>query len=189
MKNIWLVHQAKSFYNAYIALEQIGDPVDSPMLLLVPRLVNGAFAVEVTLKAILTEQGIDYAKEHNIKVLFDLLPKDIQNDFWDFLTSKKPEYADTQKREKELVIMSDAFVKWRYCFESNNPPAFDSNFLSAFANAAIYMMFHLGYNVSFQPVDLPESEEDIEKKYENNRNTNYQSSINYINRKQNGGTA
>ena len=189
MKNIWLVYQAKAFYNAFIALEQISDPVDDPMLLLIPRIVNGAFAIEITLKAILTEQGINYGREHNIKVLFDLLPQGIRNDMWSYLASKKPEYTDIQKCEKELVIMSDAFVKWRYCFEGNNPPAFDTNFLSAFANAAIYMMFDLGYNAYLQPATLSESVENIEKKYENNRNTNYQNSTNYINRKQNGGTA
>ena len=189
MKNIWLVYQAKAFYNAFIALEQISDPVDNPMLLLIPRIVNGAFAAEITLKAILTEQGINYDKEHNLKVLFDKLPRNIQNDFWEFLCSKKPEYSDVEKRDKELVIMSDAFIKWRYSFEGNNPPAFDTNFLSAFANAAIYMMFDLGYNAYLQPATLSESVENIEKKYENNRNTNYQNSTNYINRKQNGGTA
>lgn len=189
MKNIWLVHQAKAFYNAYIALEQIGDPADAPMLLFVPRIVNGAFAVEITLKAILTEQGIGYGKEHNIKVLFDLLPQNIRNDMWSFLVKKKPEYADIQKREKELVILSDAFVKWRYCFEGKNPPAFDTSFLSAFANAAIYMMFHLGYNAFIQPSNSSKSEEKIEKKFEDNRNANYQDSTDYINKKQNGGTA
>ena len=108
---------------------------------------------------------------------------------WLFLATKKPEYADVQKCEKELVIMSDAFVKWRYCFEGNNPPAFDISFLSAFANAAIYMMFHLGYNVSVQSSNLSESAEEIEKKFTDNRNTNYQNCANYLNRKKNGGTA
>ena len=188
MKNIWLVHQAKAFYNAYIALEQIGDPADAPMLLFVPRIVNGAFAVEITLKAILTEQGINYDKEHNLKVLFDKLPRNIQNEFWEFLCSKKPEYSDVEKRDKELVIMSDAFIKWRYSFEGG-APAFDENFLSAFANAAIYMMFHLGYNAFIQPSNSSKSEEEIEKKFEDNRNANYQDSTDYINKKQNGGTA
>lgn len=188
MNNPWLVYQAKAFYNAFIALEQISDPVDDPMLLLIPRIVNGAFAAEITLKAILTEQGINYDKEHILKVLFDKLPRNIQNDFWEFLCSKKPEYSDVEKRDKELVIMSDAFIKWRYSFEGG-APAFDENFLSAFANAAIYMMFHLGYNVSLQPTDTSESTEEIEKKFEDNRSLNYQNSTNYINRKQNGGTA
>lgn len=188
MNNPQLVYQAKAFYNAYIALDQIGNSTNNPVLFLVPQIVNGAFAVEITLKAILTEQGICYGKEHNIKVLFDLLPQNIQNDLWDYFEKKKPEYAGTDKRESELIIMSDAFVKWRYSFEGNNPPAFDISFLSAFANAAIYMMFHLGYNAYVQPSNSSETAEEIEKKFEDNRNNNYQNSANYINRKQNGGS-
>lgn len=179
MKNIWLVYQAKSFYNAYIALEQINN-ADDPLMYLVPKLVNGAFAVEVTLKAILTEQDIDYDKEHNLKVLFDKLPQNIQKEFWEFLCSKKPEYTDIKKRDEELVIMSDAFIKWRYCFE-NGAPAFDESFLAAFANAAIYMMFHLGYNAFSVSDEITETFEDINQKIENNRSEYYQKNLRYIN--------
>ena len=186
MNDDFLVYQAKSFYNAYIALEQINNE-DDPLLLYIPRLVNGAFAAEITLKAILTKQGIVYKNEHNLKILFDKLPSSIQKDFWDFLETKKPEYADVLKREKELLIMSDAFVKWRYCFEGNNAPAFDINFLSAFANAAIYIMFSLGYNAFLKPSNTTKTEEEIEKMLEDNRNANYQNSITYINKKQQGG--
>ena len=82
--------------------------------------------------------------------------------------------------------MSDAFVKWRYCFEGNNAPAFDINFLSAFANAAIYIMFSLGYNAFLKPSNTTKTEEEIEKMLEDNRNANYQNSITYINKKQQG---
>ena len=182
MKNIWLVYQAKSFYNAYIALGQINN-ADDPLMYLVPRIVNGAFAVEVTLKAILTEQDIDYDKEHYLKVLFDKLPQNIQKEFWEFLCSKKPEYTDVEKREKELMIMSDAFIKWRYCFE-DGAPAFDENFLAAFANAAIYMMFHLGYNASSVYDEVTESYEEINNKIETNRDEYYQKGLRYINSKE-----
>ena len=78
--------------------------------------------------------------------------------------------------------MSNAFEKWRYCFEGNNAPAFDINFLSAFANAAIYMMFHLGYNAFSKPSNSTKTDEEIEKMLEDNRNTNYQKSLNYVNK-------
>ena len=179
MDDDFLVYQAKSFYNAYIALEQLKVD-DDPLLLFVPKLVNGAFAVELTLKAILNKYGIKYDKEHNLKVLFDKLPSNIQVDFWKYLISKKPEYADKEKRENELIIMSNAFVKWRYCFESD-APAFDETFLSAFANSAIYMMFHLGYNVFFGAPETVDNYEEIEKKLEQNRKKYYESNIKYIN--------
>lgn len=186
MNERFLIYQAKSFYNAYIALEQIKNEED-PFLLYVPMLVNGAFAVELTLKAILTKQKIEYKNEHNLKVLFDKLPLDIQKELWDFLEKKKPEYADSQKRETELIIMSDAFVKWRYCFEGEGAPAFDTSFLSAFANAAIYIMFHLGYNTFIQSTISTETDDEIEKKFEDNRNYFFQSSTEYINTKEKGG--
>ena len=188
MNEAVLIYQAKAFYNAYIMFDQIKNEED-PLLLSVPALVNGAFAVELTLKAILTKQKIEYKNEHNLKVLFDKLPLDIQKELWDFLEKKKPEYADYKKRETELIIMSDAFVKWRYCFEGEGAPAFDTSFLSAFANAAICTMFGLGYNVFLEarsPVPI-EKYDEIEKKFEDNRNYFFQSSTEYINTKEKGG--
>ena len=72
------------------------------MLLFVPKLVNGAFSAELTIKAILTEQSISYDKEHNLKILFEKLPAEIQNQIWEYLVKKAPEYSDAEKREKEL---------------------------------------------------------------------------------------
>ena len=77
MKNLTLVYQAKSFYYAYIALDQLKS--DDEFHFFVPKLVNGAFSVELVIKAILTEQNISYDKVHNLKILFDKLPMDIQN--------------------------------------------------------------------------------------------------------------
>ena len=76
MKNPYLVYQAKAFYNAYHMLESI-NPIGDELLLMVPRIVYGTFSVELTLKAILTEQGIPYDNEHNLKILFDKLPLNI----------------------------------------------------------------------------------------------------------------
>ena len=39
-----LVFQAKSFYNAYIALEQISRQSEDDLLLLIPTIVNGLFS-------------------------------------------------------------------------------------------------------------------------------------------------
>ena len=169
MKNLTLVYQAKSFYNAYIALEQLKP--DDEFLLFVPRLVNGAFSVELVIKAILTEQNISYDKVHNLKILFDKLPLDIQNKIWESLAEKAPEYSDAEKRETELLLISEAFEQCRYCFEGNITAAFDVRFLSAFANACISVMFALGYN-SFitERTVSPEDFAEIDAKIENNRN-------------------
>lgn len=170
MKKPFLIYQAKSFYNAFIALEQLKAP-DEELLFVVPSLVNGAFAVELTIKAILNEQGISYEHEHNLKILFEKLPEDIQNRVWSFLVTKFPEYSDVAMCENELLIMSEAFVKWRYCFEAN-APAFDLRFLSAFANAMIFVMFDLGYNTFYVSSSIPFGSEkyaEVDKVFEDNR--------------------
>ena len=151
MKNPFLIYQAKSFYNAYLALEPL-MPVEDELLYMAPKFVNGALSVELTIKAILCEQGISYDNEHNLKILFDKLPTDIQNRVWSFLATKTPEYSDITKCETELVIMSEAFVQWRYYYEGNGAAVFDMRFLSAFANATIFVMFDLGYNTFFMTI-------------------------------------
>lgn len=108
MKNPILVYQAKSFYNAFILLEQT-KVEDDELLLVVPRLVYGAFSVEVTLKAILTEQGISYGKEHNLKTLFEKLPFEIQNQIWGYLEfapqpSPNQAIADNRSIEQRICI-------------------------------------------------------------------------------------
>ena len=171
LNNPFLVYQAKSFYNAFIALEQLQQPDE--FLLAVPILVNGALAVELALKAILVEQGIKYSHEHNLKILFDMLPLPIQEQVWRNLISKAPEYADNTKRENELLLISEAFVKWRYSFEGTPAPAFDRRFLDAFANAVCLTMFELGYNAFLVPRKGQLSEEELQafdQKYERNRN-------------------
>ena len=187
MNNPSLVYQAKSFYNAYIALEQL--KTDDELLLLVPKLVNGAFSVELIIKAILVEQDIVYNNEHNLKILFEKLPLDIQNEIWGYLEEKAPEYSDETKRTNELLLMSDAFVQWRYCYEGKSAPAFDARFLSAFANAAIRTMFNLGYNASFIKSEIEVSSDvydDIDKKIEDNRSECMKSNIEKIRKKEGG---
>lgn len=172
MKNPFLIYQAKSFYNAYLALEQI-KPADD-LLLIVPTLVNGAFSIELTIKAILVEQGIHYDKEHNLKILFDKLPAEIQKRIWGFLATKVPEFSDITKCENELLIMSEAFVQWRYSFEDEGAPSVDRRFLAGLANAAIFVMFDLGYNTFYTSSPVPHNTEkyaEVDAMIEQNRKT------------------
>ena len=185
MNNLSLAYQAKAFYNAYIALEQLKP--DDEWLLFVPRLVNGAFAAELTIKTILVEQNIPYDKEHNLKILFDKLPLDIQNKIWEYLENKAPEYSDAEKRETELLLISEAFVQCRYCFEGNITAAFDVRFLSAFANASICIMFELGYNAFITERNVsPEEFAEIDAKIENNRSESIKHNQRIIQNKKGG---
>ncbi len=162
-----LVYQAKSFYNAYIALEQFSRD-NSDLLYYVPMIVNGAFSIELTLKAILAKNKIEYEKEHNLFKLFNMLPRAFQDEFLDYMNSKTPEYLDTNTFIEELILISDAFVSWRYSYE-NTAPALNSRFLSAFANAAICTMF-AHYNVDLVPsCDDSISDQEVEEKFRANR--------------------
>lgn len=164
-----LVYQAKSFYNAYIALDQLSrDDSDALLLLFAPLIVNGAFSVELTLKAILAKNQIEYEKEHNLLILFRKLPKSFQQELWTYLIEKAPEYADPKKGLDELILFSKAFVDWRYVFEGKCLPAIESRFLAAFANAAIRTMFS-HYNTDLCPVAKTESDNAIEQKFRDNR--------------------
>ena len=169
IRNPDLIFQAKSFYNAYIVLEQINQLCDQPLLYYVPMLVNGAFSIEITLKAILTEKQIAYGKEHNLAVLFQQLPDSFIEEILEHLIEKAPEYADMDNFTEELILASNAFVDWRYAFEGKAVPAFDTRFLSAFANAAIWTMFS-HYNVDITPsAEKTRTDEEIEEMFRRNR--------------------
>lgn len=169
MNDDLLVYQAKSFYNAYIALEQLSrDDSDTLLLLFAPLVVNGAFSVELALKAILAKNQIEYGKEHNLLVLFQMLPKSFQQELWAYLVEKAPEYAGSDKRLDELILLSNAFVDWRYAFEGKPVPAIESRFLAAFANAAIRTLFS-HYTTDLQLSTKTESDDAIEQKFRDNR--------------------
>lgn len=164
-----LVFQAKSFYNAYIALEQISRQNDDEFFLFIPTIVNGAFSCELTLKAILAKNKIGYGKEHDLLSLFRLLPDSFQAELLEHLIQKAPEYKDTEKLADELILISNAFVDWRYAFEDKPVPALETRFLAAFANAAICTMFS-HYNVSLERCDTVEkTDEEIEEMIMKNR--------------------
>ena len=116
MQAEFLIFQAKSFYNAYLNLERI-DMQSGDFLFTVPMLVNGAFSIELSLKAILTRNSISYKKEHNLLVLFRMLPEEFQCEVIGYLLEKAPEYKDMEKFTKEFVLVSNAFVDCRYGFQ------------------------------------------------------------------------
>ena len=179
-----LIYQAKSFYNAAINLERI-DRESGDLLFLTPTIVNAAFSIEITLKAILTCEGITYENEHNIMVLYSLLPESAQALIWKWVWTKAPEY-DVEKCVRELILISDAFKQWRYSFEDGIKPALDTRFLMCFANAAIGTMFELGYNVDVTPVGTEMSTDEIERverMYEDNRREAIEKNLAYIRRK------
>lgn len=177
-----LIYQAKAFYNAAINLELLdrkSDHGSGDFLFQTPAAVNAAFSIEITLKAILTCEGIAYKREHNLFVLYTLLPDHAQYLIWKWVREKTPEY-DNDALIEEFVLISDAFIQWRYSFEEGIKPAFDMRFLMSFATAAIMTMFELGYNVDISPVKKEKSDEEILQLLEYNRHQAIEENLNYI---------
>lgn len=184
MQAEFLVFQAKSFYNAYLNLERI-DMQSGDFLFTVPMLVNGAFSIELSLKAILTRNSISYKKEHNLLVLFRMLPEEFQCEVIGYLLEKAPEYKDMEKFTKEFVLVSNAFVDCRYAFEGV-VPSFDFRFLAALANASIRgLLAH--YDVKLVAMEeKPMTDEELDKVMEDNRQQFIEKNISYIAKKEKG---
>lgn len=150
-------------------------------------MVNGAFSIELSIKAILAKNKIDYEKEHNLFVLFQLLPEAFQLELFGRLVENAPEYKETDSLCKELILISTAFVDWRYAFEDKPAPALNTRFVSAFANAAICTMV-AHYNVSVTPAPddtktAEEMNEEIEEKFRKNRETCMSANLEIIQKK------
>lgn len=182
MRPDFLIFQAKSFYNAYINLERF-DMQSGDCLFTIPMLVNGAFSIELSLKAILTQNNISYKKEHNLLVLFKMLPQEFQCEIIGYLLEKAPEYKDMKKLAKEMVLVSNAFIDCRYAFEEN-VPSFDFRFLAALANASMRgVLAH--YDVKLVLMEeKPMTDEELDKIMEDNRQRFIEKNISYIAKKE-----
>ena len=88
-----------------------------------------------------------------------------------------------KKCAEELLLISNAFVDWRYVFEEKAAPAFDARFLSAFANAAIWTMFS-HYNVDvIADDDNSKTDEELEEMFRINREYCKNINLEYIRKK------
>ena len=145
----------------------------------------GAFSIELSLKAILTQNSISYKKEHNLLVLFRMLPEEFQCEVIGYLIEKAPEYKDMEKFTKEFVLVSNAFVDCRYAFEGV-VPSFDFRFLAALANASIRgLLAH--YDVKLVPMEeKPMTDAELDKVMEDNRQQFIEKNISYIAKKEKG---
>ena len=81
-----------------------------------PATVNSAFACEVYLKAILKWFDIQHENEHRIKILYSLLPNDVQEVVKLTVLNKYGRWTDNWGFEI-LDNVSNAFVEWRYSYE------------------------------------------------------------------------
>ena len=133
-KLLKLRYQSGSFLTAYINLSILNSQT-SDLTFTIPMIVNGAFSAELTLKALLTKEGIQYSKDHNLLYLFSLLPDDIALQIVNDTMSRTPAFRDINNWLDNLICISDAFEEWRYAYEANHSLVLDTNFLQAFVQA------------------------------------------------------
>lgn len=181
MDTLKLRYQAGSFLNTYINLCAMNAEAKD-LTFVIPMVVNGAFAAELSLKAILTENGIEYSNVHSLLYLFMLLPDDFALEVINRSMERAPAFRDFQVWENQLFLISDAFEEWRYSYEAKHSLILDTNFLQAFVQALnSTLTAHYG-SVKAEPVDTMEEDEEIEKKFQNATESQKQAAIEHFDR-------
>ena len=99
-----------------------------------PATVNAAFACEVYLKALLKYNDIPVKKEHRLKELYELLPEKPRE--WIKLTviNHYGQWSDCFGLDY-LANISNAFIDWRYSYESDHQMSIYLGFLMTFRYA------------------------------------------------------
>ncbi|MDE6947773.1 MAG: hypothetical protein K2P14_11370 [Anaeroplasmataceae bacterium] len=89
----------------------------------IPAIVNASFACELYLKAILKES----LKEHQLKVLYEKLPKSQQERIKNQMDEKLKDLPIYNSFEESLDKASISFVEWRYIYETEKSDGFMGN--------------------------------------------------------------
>ena len=120
---------SRSFLEAHVrcAEERWGGSLQSKAEL-VPAIVCIAFSIEIGLKAILNAEG-KRVSGHNFQPLFDSISEECRT-----LIVRNTGYEST-RFHSELTDASNAFVEWRYIYESNQDKSASVQFLMLFAHA------------------------------------------------------
>jgi hypothetical protein len=117
---------AEAFLHAY---QRCIKPLDH--LLGVPAIVCAAFAAELGLKAILQRRGLSNERGHNLQALLERLPADDRDAI---VSETSKSFADFSTLLRQVA---DAFVDWRYIYESKGPKEGNLFFIGAFAGAIV----------------------------------------------------
>ncbi|MFW6028249.1 MAG: hypothetical protein ACOC9Q_01850 [bacterium] len=153
---------AEEFRRAAIMLEgdQLrGDQMDPHVS--VPLAVCNAFAAEMYLKfLVLIRTGKEARNTHNLRKLFNLLPRSIQRLIqreWEnppaieqAIRAEISERFGSRTFDQTLDESADAFVEWRYHYEHKSLRRFSGDLMGAFRR----VVFSL-YPVEFADVRLP----------------------------------
>ena len=168
MNILGLKYQAGSFLTAYINLVILNDQSlnikPSSPIFTIPMIVNGAFAAELSLKAILSSCGINYEKSHNLLYLFTILPEDLALEIVNRSIAAAPIFKHIDEWLKQLMLISDGFEHWRYSYDTGVPIVVNFNFLQAFVQATSNTLTdHFGSVELKETLPNENSEEEFEQ--------------------------
>ncbi|MEN3156770.1 hypothetical protein ABC502_00105 [Alkalimonas sp. NCh-2] len=136
---------AISFYRAAHMCSHKGLGVSSDA-----SLMCAAFSIELALKAILTENGLK-PWGHKIKPLLTMLPPQLFQQVEIKLRSHWPDF------DVQLDDCNEAFVNWRYKYESKHPMKINSFFILELAELCCRLVISK-FNIRCTP-DIPKVRE------------------------------
>ena len=107
----------------------------------IPALICASLSVEIGLKAILRQCGIEPKREHDLAVLLEKLPPDIYAQIKVETLKRFPDF------DVQLENAKKAFVDWRYFYEVENDMHINILFVGALG-AAVQKAIGLKWTVS-----------------------------------------
>ena len=99
----------------------------------IPAIANASFACELYIKSMISDKTFG----HNLKDLFDLLPKETQNTISNSVNDKFAEHP-VYNFEYCLESAADVFINWRYIYENRHTEGFYGSYINE------YLMFFEG---------------------------------------------
>ncbi len=139
-----ILQECAAFYDVFKGLEKrlensgiVETPPEheNPTLLVVPYIVNGAFACELALKYLLVENQISFcisAQGHDLEYLFGLLPPQLRQSLKDKL--KKAANIDETKLRKNIHLHAESYNQRRYMFQYIDDNMYYNKFFGVFVN-------------------------------------------------------
>lgn len=150
----------RGFYETWRMLDKVTN-LTAVDVYTIPWIVNGAFACELGLKYILTQNAISYKKEHYLHRLFELLPYKDQMLIFKDLCQKCPDYSNEQLMQ-EILLVSDAFCNFRYLHEhtlTSNLSFFKVWFEAIFNQVATYPSYEFTERTNELDITMDEFDE------------------------------
>lgn len=95
--------------------DELVRKIDESSMYFGPMIVNGAFACEMALKYLIAKEG-RLAHGHSLKILFDDLPKCDKSTLYSLLV-KNGHQQNENSVDKQIELLSNHFVRWRYSYE------------------------------------------------------------------------